>query len=376
MLSKYHQSLQNQLDYLKRSVARPNVLILGKCGAGKSTLANLVFGRNIFLTGAGRPVTKSISYFNSQERGIGIFDSQGYEFGAEAENSFFHEVVGFATKFCKVDDAEAVHLCWYCIPASQERVQSIDVRTISEIRALGIPTAIILTKSDLISIESLARLLKVLQQKLPPHSPVFRTAKVRTTDDIHALCEWSKQSLPKSLQMAFTRAQGVELEIKTQTARQIVDRTMAHAGTLGLNPHDPAKTEEIIQCCISMTADILYIYEMEEIKSSLGGMAGIIEGSNKLVSLLAYLLEGFAEAVGHVMGEAPGRLLGQIVGRLLSSATQSKASQKIVWAVGGAVIEVCSSLGEGALRSSEGQEINPRLLQEQFEKNIQKRLEG
>ena len=54
-----------------------NVLIAGKTGAGKSTLINAVFGKEVAVTGSGRPVTQHVEKFTKDN--FSIFDTKGLE---------------------------------------------------------------------------------------------------------------------------------------------------------------------------------------------------------------------------------------------------------------------------------------------------------
>jgi len=376
MYSDYQQILQNALEEIKRSVTHPNVLILGKCGAGKSTLANLVFGTNTFSTGSSAPVTKGISYLSSIERGIGIFDSQGYELGPNSEKQFYEEVVTFAAKPSQHCAGQSVHLCWYCIPAEQERIQPIDIKTITELRSYGIPTALILTKSDLLDVLALSRLVKIIIPQLPPNVPLFRLAKIKLLDgsDIEALCDWSKQSLPTALQGAFIRAQRAKLKIKTEAASQIVRRAAERGRTLAINMHGEGAMDRVISHCVRMTAEILYVFEMEEMEASFGGVTGLIADNHKFVSFVGLLLEKFTEFVGHIVGGDIGRVAGSYLGAILSGISQAQAAQKIVSIVGQTLIEICSSLAEDSIQGQKFDDTTVHDLQETFRRELHRKL--
>jgi len=373
----YQERLQAQLDLLKQTVKRPNVMILGQAGAGKSTLANLVFGSNNIKTGSGRSVTKGINYYKSEQKGIGIFDTQGYELGEAAEKEFYDNVVSVALNPAGNLDGEFVHLCWYCIPAVRERVQDIDVETIKTIRSAGIPIAVILTKSDLLSVYALAQLSGKLEAALPPNTPIFKSSKIKDIDagEIDRICDWSCHSLDSSLRTAFTRAQIFQLQAKKDAAANIVKQSLRATELLAKSRLSADVSYKVNVCCLTMVADILYIYEMEEIEDLLNGTISDIAGKNNLVSLFSVALELVSEILGEIITEGTeGRVNGRLIGEFFSNWGHTGAAKTMVAAVGSTLIDTCASLAKDAIDGKTFDAMSGKLLTQKLQADIMKRL--
>ena len=72
--------LQHSYEQI-RSQTKPVVLISGATGAGKSSLINAVFGRQIAVTGAGVPITQNFNKYESDDTHMILYDSKGLEHG-------------------------------------------------------------------------------------------------------------------------------------------------------------------------------------------------------------------------------------------------------------------------------------------------------
>jgi predicted GTPase len=74
--------LKNMRDKIKEEQSKMgtvNILIAGKTGVGKSTLVNAVFGKTVATTGAGRPVTDEIKWYEPEGLPVRLCDTKGLE---------------------------------------------------------------------------------------------------------------------------------------------------------------------------------------------------------------------------------------------------------------------------------------------------------
>ena len=70
---------QRELEKVAAGIRKPNILICGATGAGKSSVVNWVFGKNVAATGTGRPLTRGITEYSSEDTSVNLFDTEGYE---------------------------------------------------------------------------------------------------------------------------------------------------------------------------------------------------------------------------------------------------------------------------------------------------------
>jgi len=80
--------LKEELDRLRGKVKKPNILIAGATGSGKSSVVNHVFGRDLTKVAAGEPVTRGIHEFKSEDVAIVLYDSEGYELGSARQEAY------------------------------------------------------------------------------------------------------------------------------------------------------------------------------------------------------------------------------------------------------------------------------------------------
>ena len=134
---KFEEELKKIID----STDRPNILLIGATGAGKSSIVNYCFGSELAHVGAGAPVTQTMDKYSSPNVPVVIYDSKGYEIGSQQEQEFMQDVIKFCTKTSE-DTSNKIHLAWYCIPASGARITDFDIGNIRKIEPSGVPIAI------------------------------------------------------------------------------------------------------------------------------------------------------------------------------------------------------------------------------------------
>ena len=150
---------------LRRSVSRANILLLGASGAGKSSVINHVFGREMTQAGPGQPVTRGIIPCFSDDMPVVLYDTEGYTAGAAAMDAFSHNVLDFADRLAAErpgDLSARIHIAWYCISLAQKRVTDADVRLTQSLRDRGIPVCLVLTHADAADAQELAAMQRAL----------------------------------------------------------------------------------------------------------------------------------------------------------------------------------------------------------------------
>jgi GTP-binding protein EngB required for normal cell division len=234
---------------------RPNVLVAGCTGAGKSTLINKVFGRQVAQTGSGVPITQHFDRYELENEAVVIYDSKGLEVGAH------DNFIATTSQFLR-DGATEIHVVWYIVNSAGSRFQPFE-GTVCKSLFNKLPIIFILNKADLSATEdreSLRRSILDLKLgncigildtvctpslsalKIPDVCPVCgsddldikRKRKLMTCADcghdeqlelqtgLEVLVARTVDALPALARERFVSAQRVSMHAKNTTARKII----------------------------------------------------------------------------------------------------------------------------------------------------------
>lgn len=216
---KFNEEFEN----LRKNIKKPNILVCGGTGVGKSTLVQQTISdsrlRSQIKVGAGKPITQSIECYEGDL--IRIYDSPGYEAGDESQAHYQKLVLGKI--FESMETAESrIHMVWYCISQGNHRVFDIDISTINKIRKEKIPVAVILTQADKASEEDAEKMKEVIHQACAG-VPIFETSTdTETALSVAPLLEWTADNVADGLRTAFISGTKVSIDKKAEEGRRIV----------------------------------------------------------------------------------------------------------------------------------------------------------
>lgn len=146
-LSELTNSFRETLEEFRKEILKPNVLVVGTTGAGKSSLINTIFGEKVAQEGTGKPVTTHFNRYEPETLPVVIYDSKGLEHGNTAEfiestKKFFAETQG--------DVRNMIHVVWYVVNGASSRVQPYE-EEICKMLFNEIPVIFIINKGDISS---------------------------------------------------------------------------------------------------------------------------------------------------------------------------------------------------------------------------------
>lgn len=323
----YGKKFEEDYENIKNNIKKPNVLVAGGTGVGKSALINLIFGEEKVKVGAGLPVTSGISEKLENEF-ISIYDSPGYESGDKNQTEYEENILKFIEDRETKDIEEQIHVVWYCISAPSNRVLDIDLNIIKRIKK-HCPVAVVLTQVDSTSHEDLEELKKILTESVIGIE-IFATSKDSknnraladyTGDD---LVEWSLNNLDESLKQAFIAGLKSSLKIKYKNGQKIASAFGATAAGIAASPIPFSDAPLLVGNQIAMIASLSYNWDLPGIKSVASGSI-----LSQLVSQLGRTL------AGNLLKWFP--ILGSVAG----AAINATVATSITVAIGLAINEVC-----------------------------------
>lgn len=339
MMTSFQAKLDEEFEILKTTIERPNILLIGCTGSGKSSLINYCFGEALAETGVGKPVTQTIDCYSSPAVPVVIFDSKGYEIGSEAEKSFMQDVIGLTADVSNTgDSSKSIHLAWYCIQAVGARITDFDIESINRVRQ-NTPVAVVLTKSDLISEEDAVVFKKAIKDRVRDIE-IFEvsTAQQLAGLKLGDLIDWSIKSLPDALKMAFIAAQRLSLEAKRQEAEAVILQHSALAMAPAASPIPFSDAPLLLANQYKMISRIMFIYGLDGLGAKIkalvaAAVSGILPKLGKyLVANALKLIPGFGSAAG--------------------AAINAGVASTLTYALGQAIAVTCHTLVEKGLEGS------------------------
>ncbi|MDY2763772.1 YcjF family protein [Campylobacter sp.] len=306
-----------------------NVLIAGKTGAGKSTLINAIFGKEVAPTGSGEPVTQRIIEYPITNN-FSIFDTKGLEM-KDFEKTLSQIVEELNKRKIKPVD-EQIHIAWLCIAEGNRRVEDGEKRLHEVFKELNIPVITIITRAIQDADEKGVKFSDIVKAELSINDDKYfqRVRALEVEDDEgeikkimgldkasnkgkDGLIEKTYALLSEGQKEAFARHQkhNDELRKKAETrehARALINRYSALAGGVAATPIPFSDFALLLPTQIAMITHVSNAYGLDmsadtakKLAIAFAGVAGAGFGIKLAVGSLLKIIPGLGSLAGGAM---------------------------------------------------------------------------
>ncbi|MBK5242523.1 GTPase [Clostridium sp.] len=336
-------NFEEEYSKIKSKVKKPNILLCGATGGGKSSVINKIFGRDVARVGAGQPVTRNIIKYQDENLDVNLYDSEGYEVGNAAQSHFRKDIIGFIDdkKNESQDLGSQIHLVWYCISAGNKRITELDFEVIKEIQTRKVKVAVLFTQIDAVDEEELSALIKTLRKEI--HYMDYFNLSINDEVpekylDWEKLMSWSVENLDESLREGFINSTVMGLEEKKKYIRKvIIPKYAASAAGIALSPVPLSDSVLLMPLQTTMALHIFDIWGIGKNKQALKALLSttIISQLGKSVAKLL---------AGNILKLVP------VAGDMAGGAINAAVATSITYTLGYAISEICNKYAESILK--------------------------
>lgn len=336
MSNRYEEIVKSEWEKFENNGVRPNIMLLGATGCGKSSLINVVFNANIADVNDFSRGTEKFERHDGADHGLGVnlIDSRGYEL-EDGENESYEKYCEAIKKEMedsrKKDPLGKIHIIWYCISVSSGKVQDYDIEILKMLRndpELKKRVCVVLTKCDRDTKDrsKTNAMRDVLSSEIGSTLRSFCVSnKSELRLDLEELIDWSADQVDnKDMREAFILSQTISLKAKRNQAGIVIAFYAAAAAAIGAAPIPLAAAALLTPLQLIMSTHIIRSYGID----SFDNIAKGVVGSALIPNLGKALAGGLLKLI-------PG--IGQVAGAIINGAVASS----LTTALGCAISQIC-----------------------------------
>ena len=224
----FKQEFENRFDEAASFGKRPNILVAGYTGCGKTSLIRTVLGDEVVPQAGisnGKPCR--IDFDSYENESIRLWDSRGLELGEKEDE--FREMMREFVSGCQDDPDvdEHIHLVWYLIQGNGARVTDCDIALMKDIFTFDDVIAVISKKDITKPAQAKAIREELLKAGVPEEHIVEVSDSETGAIGCKELVELSHAMLPAACRDAFMAAQSIDREAKAAGVADKKERAIA-----------------------------------------------------------------------------------------------------------------------------------------------------